>query len=82
MNFNPFMTGNTNDTINNALGIYNSVKNASNPMGALQALASTNPQVAKAMEIVNQTGGDAKAAFMKLAEQYGINPNSIMNLMK
>lgn len=82
MNFNPFMNGNTNNAIGNALNLYNSIKNVQDPMGALKSLSSTNPQVAKAMEIVNQNGGDSKAAFMKLAEQYGINPNSILNLLK
>lgn len=34
------------------------------------------------MEIVRQYGGDADKAFYALAEQKGIDPNEILDLLK
>lgn len=46
-------------------------------------MTSQNPQLAQAIKYVNDNGGDAKAAFYKLAKEKGVNPQSILNqLMK
>ena len=42
----------------------------------------TNPQIKYVMDLVNQNGGDPKAAFYKLAEEKGIDPNEIINILK
>lgn len=36
----------------------------------------------QAMDVINQFGGDPKTAFYRLAEQKGIDPNEVMNMMK
>lgn len=58
------------------------VMSAQNPQAALNHLISQNPQMAQVMQYVNQNGGDAKAAFYKLAQERGIDPNSILNQLK
>lgn len=49
-----------------------------NPVGMLQNL----PQYRQAMDLVQQSGGDAKAAFYKLAQQRGVDPNEILNALR
>ena len=45
-------------------------------------LYAKNPQFAQVVQIVNSMGGDPKTAFYKLAEQRGIDPNSILSMLK
>ena len=58
------------------------VKSAGNPNAMMQSLLSRNPQYAQAMRLIQESGGDAQAAFYKLAEQKGVDPNEIMSAMK
>ena len=70
------------NVLNNILGIYNTLKNSGNYMQAIEAMSQNNPLVKQGMDMVNQNGGDMKAAFLKLAEQYGVDPNNIINMIK
>ena len=45
----------------------------------LQQMMNNNPQI---QQLVNAAGGDPKAAFYKLAEQKGVDPNEIINALK
>lgn len=58
------------------------VRSAGNPQAMLQEIASQNPKMRKALDIVQQSGGDPKAAFYKLAEEEGVNPDDIINALK
>lgn len=58
----------------------NTVKMAQNPQAALNQMITSNPQMKKVMDIVNQYGGDPQKAFYGMAEQYGIDPNEILNM--
>ena len=58
------------------------VRLAQNPQTAMQALINNNPQFKHVMDIVNQNGGDAQKAFYKLAEEKGIDPDDILNMLK
>ena len=49
-----------------------------NPIGMLQNM----PQYKQVMDLVQQSGGDPKAAFYKLAQQRGIDPNEILNALR
>ena len=60
----------------------NMVKSAGNPQMMLQQMISQNPQMKQVMDLVNQNGGDPKAAFYKMAEEKGINPDEILNMLK
>ena len=48
----------------------------------LQQMMSQNPQMKQAVDYVNANGGNAKAAFYKLAEQKGVNPDEILQMLK
>ena len=58
------------------------VQSAGNPNMMLQQLAGKNPAVKQALDIIQQNGGDAKAAFEATAKQYGASPDEIINMLK
>jgi hypothetical protein len=60
----------------------NVVQNAQNPAMALQQMAGNNPQLQQALQLVQQSGGDPKAAFEKLARDNGIDPQQILAFLK
>ena len=55
---------------------------ASNPQALLSQMVNSNPQVKQAMDYVNNNGGDAKAAFYQLAQENGVDPEEIINMLK
>ena len=60
----------------------NMVRSAQNPQEVLNQLAMNNPQLKQVMDIVQKHGGDPMAAFKATAEEMGVNPNEIMNMLK
>jgi hypothetical protein len=60
----------------------NTVKMAQNPQAALNQIAINNPQMKQVIDIVNKYGGDPNKAFYGMAEQYGIDPNEILEFLK
>ena len=58
------------------------IKSAGNPQAMMNQLMQNNPQMQQAMEIVRQYGGDANKAFYALAQQKGIDPQEILDLLK
>jgi len=55
------------------------VKAAQNPHAMLQTMVQRNPQV---QHILQQSGGDPKAAFYNLARQKGVNPDDVLKMIK
>ena len=58
------------------------LKNAGNPQMMFNQMMSQNPQIKQVMDYVNENGGDAKAAFYKMAQEKGINPDDILSQLK
>lgn len=58
------------------------VKAAQNPQAMLNQLMMNNPNMKQVMDIVNQYGGDSMKAFYAVAEQNGINPQDILDMLK
>lgn len=71
---NPMMS-----QIKSMMGMVNS---AQNPQMMLNQLLNNNPHIKQAMDVINQCGGDPKTAFYKLAEQKGVNPQDILDMLK
>ncbi len=53
-----------------------------NSQAMLQMLAAQNPQLRQVLDYVQQSGGDPKEAFYKLAQEKGVDPNQIINMLK
>ena len=54
------------------------VKASRDPMGAINQMASNNPQMQQVMQVIQQNGGNAKQAFYAMAQQRGVDPNVIL----
>ena len=67
---------------NGILNMFQSVKNAQNPNAMIQSLMQQNPQMKQVMDVVNQYGGNAKQAFYAMAQQKGVDPDTIINSLK
>lgn len=57
------------------------VKTAQNPNAVLNQMVMSNPQLKQVMDIVQQYGGDPQKAFYALAEQRGVNPQEILDML-
>lgn len=55
---------------------------AKDPMAAVNQMAVNNPQMQQVMQIIQQNGGNAKAAFYNMAQQRGVDPNEILNQLR
>lgn len=60
----------------------NMIRGAGNPQMMLNQMVSQNPQMQQVMQYVKQNGGDAKSAFYKLANERGMNPDDVLNMLK
>lgn len=83
---NPILQTMMNNKLAQAIGpvrqMMNAVQAAGNPALALQQICGNNPAIQQAMNLVQQSGGDGKAAFEKLAREKGIDPEQILSLLK
>lgn len=83
---NPILQTMMNSKLTQAIGpvrqMMSAVQAAGNPALALQQMAGNNPMMQQAMQLVQQSGGDGKAAFEKLARDSGIDPNQILAMLK
>ena len=58
------------------------LKSMQNPQAMLGQMMKNNPNYQEVMNIVNEFGGDAKAAFYKMADEKGVNPDEILNMLR
>lgn len=63
------------------LKVWNLVKSSSNPEQAMTSIMSQNPGFKKAVEAINMLGNPEKL-FYERAKQKGVDPNSIISLLK
>lgn len=75
-------SGGGNQTVSDALKLYGQLQGNADYMGALESMAPSNPQIAKALELVKQNGGDTSKAFYSLIGKTGIDPNMVLNMLK
>lgn len=55
---------------------------AQNPQRALNEMLLNNPKIADALQLIKNNGGDSKTTFFNLANQLGVNPQDILNILK
>ena len=54
----------------------------SSPSQLTQNLLAQHPKYQEVMTLVSQSGGNAKAAFYKLAKEKGVDPDSVLRLLR
>ena len=60
----------------------NLVNGAQDPGTMIRQLMDRNPQMKQVMDVINSAGGDPRRAFYELAQQKGVDPQEILNMMK
>ena len=73
------LTPNLNQSTKSAINL---LKSANNPQAMLSYLSAQNPAIKQTLDYVNANGGDPRSAFYKLAQERGVDPNSILNMLK
>lgn len=71
-----------NNNLSQIKNMMNMIRSARNPQAMLQSMMQNNPQMRQVMDLINQSGGDPKAAFYKLAQEKGIDPQQILDMLK
>ena len=83
---NPMLTAlmqnRTMQNISRAKQLMQTVKAAGNPQMMLNQMMGQNPQLKQVMDYVNANGGDPKAAFYKMAQERGVNPDDILSQLR
>lgn len=78
-NNNGFIPPSNLNQIKAAMSLF---QNGTNPQALLNFLIQNNPQYSSIIDLINQHGGDAKAAFYDLAAQKGTDPNVVLNYLR
>ncbi|MBQ4254273.1 MAG: hypothetical protein II712_05520, partial [Erysipelotrichaceae bacterium] len=60
----------------------NMMRFGGNPQAMVQSMLSSSPQGSMVMNLIQQHGGDARAAFYDLAKQKGADPNQVLEMLK
>lgn len=60
----------------------NMIRSSGNPQAMLNQMVMNNPRMKEVMDIVQKHGGDPMKAFYATAEEKGIDPNEILNMLK
>ena len=61
------------------MGMLNS---SQNPQAMMNSMIQNNPNLKQVMDLINKSGGDPQKAFYALAEQKGVNPQEILDMLK
>lgn len=59
--------------------LYSAFQKSGNPMELLQNLAKSNPAYGNVLTALGNSNGDAKSAFYAMANQMGVDPNTILS---
>lgn len=51
----------------------------SNPQAAIQQMMQNDPRVKNVLDLVNQSGTDAKSLFYQVAQQRGVDPQPVLD---
>ena len=67
--------------LNKVKPLVDAFRNSNNPQALVMSLMKTNPNVKQALNYMNQNGG-GQAAFFKLANEKGVDPNEILKMLR
>ena len=67
---------------NNVMKLINLMKSGGNPNELLNVAIQSNPQASQLINEMKSSGITPKDFFMQKANQMGVNPNSILNMLK
>ena len=80
------MTNNQSQSLQNNFKqikqMMNMCKGASNPQQLIMNLANQNPQMKQVINLIQNSGKSPKDLFYEMAQQKGIDPNQIINMLQ
>ena len=79
---NPILQTIGNQNLGQIRSMINLVKSAGNPQEMMSQVMQTNPQMRNVMSYINQSGGDPKRAFYRMAQEKGVDPDEILNMIR
>ena len=71
-----------NQNVETVKSIFGMLNGSSNPYQLLINIAAKNPMIKNIMDSADKSGKSYQDIFYELAEQKGIDPNSIINQLK
>lgn len=60
----------------------NMMKAMKNPQAMLSQMSQSNPQVKQLMTMLQNSGKSPKELFYQVAQEQGVDPNEILNMLK
>ena len=73
----------SNPIMNSVKGMIGMLNTAQNPQMLLNQMFMNNPKMKEITDLVNGNyGGDWQKAFYAVAQQKGVDPNDILNMMR
>lgn len=70
------------NNISQIKNMMNLFKGAKNPQQMLMNMANQNPQMRQVMNLIQNSNKSPKDLFYEMAQQKGIDPNQIINMLQ
>lgn len=72
----------SNPLLTQIKGMMNMLSGAQDPGAMIGKMLEGNPNMKQITDLINNAGGDPRKAFYQLAQQKGVDPQEILNMMK
>ena len=60
----------------------NALRNSSNPQQLFLNMLGNNPQIKQTIQMIQQSGKSPKDLFYQMAQEKGVDPNQILNMLQ
>ena len=60
----------------------NAIRSSKNPQQLFMNMAQQNPQMKQVLNMIQTSGKSPKDLFYQLAQQKGVDPNQILNMLR
>lgn len=78
---NQQMVNNASSGLQQIKSMMNAIQNSQNPQGMFNSMLASNPKIKQAQDLINQYGGDGRAAFYAAARQKGMTDQQIAEFL-
>ena len=62
--------------------MFKTVRASKNPQQLLNNIAQQNPQIKQTLDVINSCGKSPKDLFYQATQQMGVNPESILSMLR
>lgn len=72
----------TQNNLSQVKGMLRTLQNSNNPQQLLMGMAQQNPKVQQVMSMIQNSGKSPKELFYQMAQQKGVDPEQILNMLR